>query len=267
MRHENTARPDQSDTRPDHIGRRIAMRIRTRRVLMGLSRSVLADRLGISCRNLDACEHAVGELSVTTLSDIAGALQKPIAWFLDPVDDPPRDHRETAAVQPAEVSSGFMELWAGRYRGLPGQMMSNLAHADVGATTAIHTPSARPRVLLVDDAPDVLVVLGAFLDGAGLDVVRARSGDDALQIVAGQERLDAIVTDYAMPGLSGVDLLLQTAQLRPGLPGMIVTGFVDSVGLEVLPKSIEILRKPFRREELVRRVRYLLGIKAAKTTM
>lgn len=114
------------------------------------------------------------------------------------------------------------------------------------------------RILLVDDAPDVLLTTGAFLQGAGFDVVRAASGDHALVVLAAGERFDALVTDYAMPALNGADLILKALRLQPSLPALIITGFAEITGIENLPGQIQVLRKPFRREELVRRVKRLL---------
>jgi CheY-like chemotaxis protein len=57
-------------------------------------------------------------------------------------------------------------------------------------------------VLLVDDHPDVLVGVGAYLAGAGFDVTRVGTGDAALTRLLSGERFALLVTDYAMPGLS-----------------------------------------------------------------
>jgi PAS domain S-box-containing protein len=114
------------------------------------------------------------------------------------------------------------------------------------------------HVLLVDDAPDVLVTLGAFLEGAGFQVTKAHSADDALRIIASPLPLLAIVTDYAMPGMSGAELMLQVAQIRPELPGLLVTGYPGIEGLDDLPDRVQVLRKPFLRAELLERMRIML---------
>jgi DNA-binding NtrC family response regulator len=135
----------------------------------------------------------------------------------------------------------------------------------VQAFTSSLPADTRPTVLLVDDAQDVLVTLGAFLEGAGLRVIKTRSGDEALRVVASDIVLHAIVTDNAMPGLSGVELLLQSAQLRPALPGLIVTGYSDPKMLGELPASVQVLGKPFRREDLVNRVQYMTQLARSAT--
>ncbi|WP_439596528.1 PAS domain S-box protein [Falsiroseomonas sp.] len=131
--------------------------------------------------------------------------------------------------------------------------------AEDGGAEGAAAPTGRGRILLVDDAPAVLQTLGAFLTGAGYQVTRATNGDEALRLVREGARLDCVVTDYAMPGLSGVDLLLQLAELRPGLPVLVVTGYPGLETLRDLPPHIEILRKPFLRAELLRRVAKLVG--------
>ncbi len=114
------------------------------------------------------------------------------------------------------------------------------------------------RILLVDDAPDVLVTLAAFLASAGFEVIRAHDGDEALRVVASDPRLNAMITDYAMPGMSGAEVLLQVAALRPRLPCLLVTGYPGIEGLGDLPDYIQVLRKPFLRAELLAHVTAML---------
>jgi CheY-like chemotaxis protein len=114
------------------------------------------------------------------------------------------------------------------------------------------------NILMVDDDPDVLRMLSASLSVAGFTVRTARSGDEALAVLTGAARIDALVTDYAMVGMDGVELLAQAEQHRPGLPGIVITGFADSARLRDLPPGIEVLSKPFRRMELIGRLRLLI---------
>jgi CheY-like chemotaxis protein len=114
------------------------------------------------------------------------------------------------------------------------------------------------HILVVDDVPDVLVTLGAFLQGGGFEVTKARSADDALRIVASPLELSAIVTDYAMPGMSGAELIRQVAQMRPTLPSLVVTGYPGVEGLNELPERVPVLHKPFPRAALLEQVLILL---------
>ncbi|HEY0185827.1 MAG TPA: response regulator [Rhodopila sp.] len=149
------------------------------------------------------------------------------------------------------------------------EVVTRLADAHVNTTSRGSTDrlsggirrageSSSRTVLMVDDDPDVLRMLSASLSAAGFAVRLARSGDEALAALAGNARVDAIVTDYAMVGMDGVELLAQAEQRRPGLPGIVITGFADSARLRDLPAGIEVLSKPFRRTELIGRLRVLI---------
>ncbi len=130
--------------------------------------------------------------------------------------------------------------------------------ASAEARVVAHAGPGPHRVLLVDDSPDVLLTTGAFLEGAGFDVMRANSGDRALVVLAAGERFDALVTDYAMPSVNGAELILQALHLQPSLAALIITGFAEVSGLETLPGQVQVLRKPFRRDELIRRLQHVI---------
>lgn len=117
----------------------------------------------------------------------------------------------------------------------------------------------RHHILVVDDVNDVLVAVGAFLAKAGFPIRKASNGDEAIRLIANDPRIDVLVTDYAMPGLSGGELILLAAQIRPNLKSMIITGYPNADGLAELPPGTTILVKPFRRNALIAGIRSLLG--------
>jgi PAS domain S-box-containing protein len=114
------------------------------------------------------------------------------------------------------------------------------------------------RILLVDDATDVLVTVGALLVKAGFDVVRAESGERALDVLADDPHFDALVADYAMPGLDGTDLIAQTRLLKPGLPALVITGFASIGEGEAAAEAMAVLHKPFQRQDLIAALRRLM---------
>jgi CheY-like chemotaxis protein len=120
-------------------------------------------------------------------------------------------------------------------------------------------PQARQHILVVDDATDVLVTLGAFLIKAGYVVVTAADGDAALRIIASDPLIGVLVTDFAMPGLSGVDLITQAVSMRPNLKSLLITAYPKAVGLEELPSHVAVLKKPFRQAALIERLSILVG--------
>jgi len=77
--------------------------------------------------------------------------------------------------------------------------------------------SSRPKILLVDDDPSVLVTVGDLLEAEGFAVTRAASTDEALRS-AGQKRPDLVILDIGMPGKSGMaflkEITLPTRKLK-----------------------------------------------------
>ncbi len=123
---------------------------------------------------------------------------------------------------------------------------------------ALNGVTGRLNVLLVDDDPDILRTLTASLSAAGFAVQPVRSGDEALTALGSAAPIDVMVTDFAMVGMDGVELLDEAARIRPGLPGLVITGYADSGRLRALPPHIEVLSKPFRRMELIGRLRLMV---------
>lgn len=108
------------------------------------------------------------------------------------------------------------------------------------------------RALVVDDDPDVRWITAAFLEEAGCDAVEAGGGGEALAVLAADPGIVVLVTDHAMPGMDGTELISRARGLRPDLPALVVTGHAGAGGLARLPGDVPVLRKPFRQEELLR---------------
>jgi DNA-binding response OmpR family regulator len=123
------------------------------------------------------------------------------------------------------------------------------------------TPSARKKILVADDEPDVLSLLVINLQRAGYDVLKAEDGEQALRLA--REHLPSLlVLDVMMPGLSGFDVvkqLKQTAQTAR-LPVLMLTARADEVdrivGLEL--GADDYVTKPFSPREIVLRVQSVL---------
>jgi DNA-binding response OmpR family regulator len=123
------------------------------------------------------------------------------------------------------------------------------------------TPSARKKILVADDEPDVLSLVVLNLQRAGYDVLKAEDGEQALRLA--REHLPSLlVLDVMMPGLSGFDVvkqLKQTAQTAR-LPVLMLTARADEVdrivGLEL--GADDYVTKPFSPREIVLRVQSVL---------
>jgi putative two-component system response regulator len=87
--------------------------------------------------------------------------------------------------------------------------------------------SSRPfRILIVDDVEAMRLALEDCLRLQGYDVLSAASGEEALELMRSQ-RFDLLLTDQAMPGLSGIELAEVTARIHPDVPIVLLTGHTD----------------------------------------
>ncbi len=76
--------------------------------------------------------------------------------------------------------------------------------------------------------------------------LKRKAGEWALAPLAGNDRFDALVTDYAMPGLSGADLFSGGRVVQRGLPALTITGFAGINYAEAPPENVLVLHKPFQ---------------------
>ena len=81
---------------------------------------------------------------------------------------------------------------------------------------------ARPRLLLADDLPSIRDSLSRLLRRQGYHVALAANGREAIER-AGSEHFDLVLLDLSMPELNGWDALKRIAELKPGLPVIIMT--------------------------------------------
>jgi CheY-like chemotaxis protein len=82
------------------------------------------------------------------------------------------------------------------------------------------------KVLVVDDEPEVRLVLTEFLESRGYEVVAAESGTQALALV-GDAKPHVVLLDVTMPEMDGMETLKRLAALKPGLPIIMVTANAD----------------------------------------
>ena len=120
------------------------------------------------------------------------------------------------------------------------------------------------RILLVEDQHDVLVTLSAILIRGGFEVVSVNNGADGLMRLHDRQPYDAVLTDHAMPDMTGAEFLARVAAAMPGLPMLILSGGdLDEEALAGLPPAVRVLRKPIRRMGLLSAVRDVIGAKTA----
>jgi PAS domain S-box-containing protein len=122
------------------------------------------------------------------------------------------------------------------------------AKADAAPAAAPEAPTPRLKVLAVDDDNLVLVNTAYMLEDLGHTVVQAGSGAEALEILGAGEPFDLIVTDQAMPQMTGLQLAEHVAAGWPGLPLVLATGYAE-VSPDADP-GLARLAKPFTQKDL-----------------
>jgi signal transduction histidine kinase/CheY-like chemotaxis protein len=158
----------------------------------------------------------------------------------------------------AEQSGGELRIESARGKGTKVELLLPVApraiNPDPPEAAAAKPLRGSGRILLVDDVPEVLTTAGEFLRRAGFEVVLAAGFDEAIAFLASGKRFDALVSDYGMPGMNGVELIKRAHEAYPGLAAMVISGSADQEGIEVLPDSVAVLRKPFDQAQLVEAV-------------
>ena len=90
--------------------------------------------------------------------------------------------------------------------------------------------SSTPKILLVDDNRDGLLVRRSLLEEIGCCVQIARSGEEGLQLFQSAQ-FDVVVTDYRMPRMNGGELIQRIRMLDPNARIILLSGFVEPLGL------------------------------------
>lgn len=136
-----------------------------------------------------------------------------------------------------------------------------------GSLRHVDAPEGRGElVLLVDDEPSLLEVGKRRLERLGYRVRTSASPEHALALFEDVAFSPALlVTDYSMPGMSGVELATRVTSARRGIPVILLTGFIDTIADGVLASAgiQQVVRKPITITELATVCALALSRKAA----
>ncbi len=161
----------------------------------------------------------------------------------------------------AQQLGGGVRIRSGEGRGttvevfVPRGIAAEAPETPDDAVAAAPVPLDGRRILLVDDDGDVRVAARSTLTLLGCTVIEACCGREAIDLVAAHgDDIDAIVMDYAMPEMTGVEAAERIRAMRPVLPILLVTGYADPDWLRDAAKQFPILAKPFRSGQLAARL-------------
>jgi two-component system cell cycle sensor histidine kinase/response regulator CckA len=121
--------------------------------------------------------------------------------------------------------------------------------------------SGSETVLAVDDDPTMLELVEELLTPMGYQVLSASSGEEALEMMASQERkIDLLLTDVMLPGIKGQDLAKQLLLSCPDVNVLFMSGYLcPSMAHKGSETRFEaFIQKPFAPNSLLRKMRKLL---------
>lgn len=122
-------------------------------------------------------------------------------------------------------------------------------------------PTGKEMILLVEDEDMVRGLAKKILEKYGYKVVEMDNGSYAVMWVEKHDDvIDLLLTDVIMPGMNGMDLHKKLLEKRPGLKALFMSGYTENVIAQhgVLDKGTKFIKKPFKIETLMRKVREML---------
>jgi signal transduction histidine kinase len=160
----------------------------------------------------------------------------------------------------AQQSGGALRLESAPSSGTTARLWLPVASETTqpsGRTPNSVTQASGPaRILFVDD--DLLIAGSTvdLLEDLGHQVIEAHSAIEALQLLEGGLAADLLITDHAMPGMTGIELAREVRRQYPRLPILLATGFAELEGSEVV--DVARLAKPYTQAQLATEIAHLL---------
>lgn len=147
------------------------------------------------------------------------------------------------AINSVEGEGTTVEIWIPAAQQAATETLEMPSPAEV-----VEKPAGRLKVLAVDDDALVLMNTVALLEDLGHEVAEAASAKAALTLLSNGEHFDLLITDHAMPDISGAQLIAAVSENWPSLPIILATGYADLP--RDIPSTITRLNKPFWQADL-----------------
>lgn len=126
------------------------------------------------------------------------------------------------------------------------------------AAPADDLPRGDETILLVEDEPAVRATTAAILEQFGYRVIQAADGHQALELFSQHaDKIQLVVQDMVMPGMSGWDTAKMIKQRKPDLPFLFISGYSDGLiqNQQIEANNLNLLTKPLEPKQLLDRVR------------
>ncbi|TLU71902.1 response regulator [Lichenicoccus roseus] len=115
------------------------------------------------------------------------------------------------------------------------------------------------RVLVAEDELFIRLLLVEALEEAGYDILKAKDGLEALQLIEHPDGVELVVSDINMPGASGLEVVRHLRQIHPDIPVILVSGRHEQLGGPPVPNPLRRFPKPFRLADVVKAVQEMLA--------
>lgn len=168
----------------------------------------------------------------------------------------------------AEQSGGRLVMHSAVAHGTTAELWLPMAAAQADRAPLIEPPVVSPvqgaglSILVVDDDPLIAMTMNAVLTDMGHQSREAHSGKVALELLETGCVVDVIITDYAMPGMTGIQFAERVKAQWPALPVILASGYAE------LPEDsgTDIIRlpKPYGRADLIRAINLATQLQAAQ---
>jgi len=124
----------------------------------------------------------------------------------------------------------------------------------------VDLPGGAETVLLVEDEDSVRNLCSRILGELGYQVVQARSGAEAVAVAGRADRVDLLLTDVVMPGMSGKELATQLVLRHPEMKVLFMSGYTDDAIVHhgVLDEGVSFIGKPYTPSALATKVRQVI---------
>jgi len=144
----------------------------------------------------------------------------------------------------------------------PAELQEHLLR-ELGATRAeLAEPQRKLKILVVEDNSSVREVAAAMIEEMGFETITATNGHEGLQMIDDQRDIDLMLSDVIMAGgMNGPELAAKAMKIRPELKILFMSGYAPGSvrQMQDLPDTIELVNKPFTRNDLTEKVKKALA--------
>jgi CheY-like chemotaxis protein len=138
---------------------------------------------------------------------------------------------------------------------------SQMSEADEESRQVQPVSANAAQILVVDDDEELLEVTSATLSGFGYQVLSARNGREAIEVLEAGKPIDLLFSDVVMPnGMTGIELAREAKRLRPGIKVLLTSGnSAEVLARYGAPDEFPMVSKPVARADLARCLASVLG--------